>query len=162
MERAKREKTRCWEKWKENSSYVSLKSSQVFFDSKTVKWPKYTQHSLKRFDISNHNLFFIINWGGGVEFLHMLQDNLSLSPTLIFLKNELLIKLLQRGEIWRICLQVYNQQHMNSAMGIKLHILTSCLTHQDLKFGPWYKVSTWMTLRAIIKIPWNKGFQKIQ
>lgn len=91
----------------------------------------------------------------------MLQDNLSLSPVLIFLKNKLLIKLFQTQEIWRICLQAYNQQHMNSIVGIKLHILTSCLIHKDLKFGPWYKVSTWMTLWAIIKIPWNKGFPKV-
>lgn len=98
---------------------------------------------------------------GGLTFSHSLQDNLSLSPVLIFLKNKLLIKLFQTGEMWRICLQAYNQQHMNSIVRIKLHMLTSCLTHEDLKFGPWYKVSTWMTLWAIIKIPWNKVFSKV-
>lgn len=50
---------------------------------------------------------------------------------------------------------------MNSIARIELHILTSCLIHEDLKFGPWYKVSTWMTLWAIIKIPWDKGFSKV-
>lgn len=93
--------------------------------------------------------------------MHSLQDNLSLTPVLIFLKNKLLIKLFQTGEMWRICLQAYNQQHMNSIVRIKLHMLTSCLIRGDLKFGLWYKVSTWMTLWAIIKIPWNKGFSKV-
>lgn len=96
--------------------------------------------------------------------MHSLQDNLSLSPVLIFQKKKkkkLRIKLFQIGEMWRICLQAYNQQHMNSMVRIKLHMLTSCLIHEDLKFGPWYKVSTWMTLWAIIKIPWNKGFSKV-
>lgn len=160
MEKEGKEKETDAEK-NEKGSYPVFCWSQglVFLDNTTVTWPKYAPQSLKRSDISDFNLFFIRNWG--FNFLHSLHDNLSLSPVLIFLKNKLLIKLFQTGEMWRICLQAHNQQHMNSIVRIKLHMLTSCLTHEDLKFGLWYKVSTWMTLWAIIKIPWNKGFSKV-
>lgn len=159
MEEEGKEKKNDAEKNENGSGHVFCWSQGlVFLDNKTVTWPKYAPHSLKRPDSSDYNPFFIRNW----EFnLHSLQDNLSLSPVLIFLKTKLPIKLFQTGGMWRICLQAYNQQHMNSIVRIKLHMLTSCLTHEDLKFGPWYKVSTWVTLWAIIKIPWNKGFSKV-